>query len=638
MALITLQESATFLTTSLGTDFVSHAYTALDGLSTQLAASAAAIAASSSSSSAFSALTSSQGAAGSALTVSSAPLLSSSSPSSSADNIAALMTPTGEQFRALLLATLTTCVLTSVSIHPQQLDVVARLTKLLWSIVFRPGVVQDRVVRAQATHCLREIEACFPGMLASSTASILRTFEQERTHARASLASLYLTVVLNHWYASASDSGADHEAAAAHVEESRLARPPESGFVSTPMETVRLGRRSEFQPADRSVEANESLLQDFRRALPMLLEQCPDFPAHVQSLVLLALTDGMQRASVPTDALRARFFRLVTSRSPLLVHAAFALRTRFPRALAESTIDRELTMRLVRAVGDPLLRIEERLLYCRWLASLQHAFPALSTQRSVFLKGKVLVRDPQSRVVDSQVSTAYADYVMLFPGPFDPPSIVEGRLNALARSFVPIGRGDMLAKSAAVPAPQCLRDCAMAFAGYESGSVRSWRVMGLMRITYAYASQFVRSLFDSAHATLLDLVLRHPHFCEPILALVKTRSPLSSSDVNMFSSLLPSIVNQLVDLSMPKFRAQMYHYLRILEVAADTPDLSPAGSHSNEHVPIRMHAHGVQESFVFCMLSLGGSRRTTFVIGSLGTVFWPFAAQPSACTPLRIRA
>lgn len=223
-----------------------------------------------------------------------------------------------------------------------------------------------RSVRATACDCLRELEACSPGLLSHHLELLagLRLREGSRLHQ--AYAGLHVLVLRNavHQLIQEAGAGAEHLKAllgggTTMAWEAEQDSGPMKNTDSACLSSLIVGPMGTIPTLQTGPDCKE-----LRSVLSSLLEESYLLTPHCQASLLYRLTEVVAMVpGVPPSVFRAQLLRLLGTSEVCLLHATLLMKCAFTDSLFSAEDEAFLLKRLVVLSQHPLLSAPEKLFY-----------------------------------------------------------------------------------------------------------------------------------------------------------------------------------------------------------------------------------------------------------------------------------
>ncbi|KAL6111420.1 ap5b1 [Pungitius sinensis] len=430
--------------------------------------------------------------------------------------------PKSVQFRCQLLVALTavlvctSCVAIRSRASQDFLDLLLQMVQDTGDLRGDDGL---RSPRATACDCLRELEACSPGLLAQRLELLggLRQRESSRLHQ--AYAALHTLVLRNAVYRLARDTGAGGEHLKALLggntwvawEAELDSGPANDGDCSAALSSLTLGPMGTVPTLQTGPDCKE-----LRSVLSSLLEESYLLTPLCQAALLHRLTEVVAMVpGVPPAVFRAQLLRLLGTSEVCLLHAMLLLKCAFTDSLFSAEDEAFLLQRLVVLSQHPLLSAPEKLFYVDCLlhfpenrpigcgADGDEALPVLLTPR---------------------LASALA------PTVFDDGATGLARLNLLSLVFLEEVEGEEGEESRGLAylyehLASLLR--VVSNGGGRELVVTSFRAAFLFLFYFCHVERYCHSLTEE----LCQLYLRHAHLAPHVINLAdRVQEKLAGSD------------------------------------------------------------------------------------------------------------
>ncbi|XP_070849622.1 AP-5 complex subunit beta-1 [Chaetodon trifascialis] len=277
--------------------------------------------------------------------------------------------PKSVQFRCHLLLALTS-VLVCTDCMSSRSRAAQDFVELLLQIVEDTGDLQGegalRSLRATACDCLRELEACSPGLLAQrlELLAVLRQREASRLHQ--AYTGLHILVLRNAVYRLSQETGASGEHLKALLGgntsvawEAEQDSGPMNSKDSAMMSSLILGPMGTVPALHTGPDCKE-----LRSVLSSLLEESYLLTPLCQAALLHRLTEVVAMVpGVPPAIFRAQLLRLLGTSEVCLLHTTLLMKCAFTDSLFSAEDEAFILKRLVVLSQHPLLSTPEKLFY-----------------------------------------------------------------------------------------------------------------------------------------------------------------------------------------------------------------------------------------------------------------------------------
>ncbi|KAM8915715.1 AP-5 complex subunit beta-1 isoform 1-T2 [Spinachia spinachia] len=442
--------------------------------------------------------------------------------------------PKSVQFRCQLLVALTT-VLVCTSCVGIRSRASRDFLDLLLQMVQDTGDLRGddglRSTRATACDCLRELEACSPGLLAQRLELLGGLRQRETSRLHQAYAGLHTLVLRNAVYRLAQDTGASGEHLKALLEGNTWVAELDSGRMndgdcSDALSSLTLGPMGTVPTLQTGPDCKE-----LRSVLSSLLEESYLLTPLCQAALLHRLTEVVSMVpGVPPAVFRAQLLRLLGTSEVCLLHATLLLKCAFTDSLFSAEDEAFVLQRLVVLSQHPLLSAAEKLFYIDCLlhfpenrpigcgADGDEALPVLLTPR---------------------LASALA------PTVFDDGATGLARLNLLSLVYqeeVEGGEGEESRGLAYLYQHLSSLLRIVANGGGRELVVTSFRAAFLFLFYFCHVGRYCRSLTEE----LCQLYLRHGHLAPHVINLadrVQEKLPESNWAVGFLRALQGVITN-----------------------------------------------------------------------------------------------
>uniref|UniRef100_A0A3Q3LS49 AP-5 complex subunit beta-1 n=1 Tax=Labrus bergylta TaxID=56723 RepID=A0A3Q3LS49_9LABR len=273
------------------------------------------------------------------------------------------------QFRCQLLLALTSALICTSCVSNQSRasqDFLDLLLQVAQDTSDLQGDGALRYLRAAACDCLRELEACSPGLLSQHLELLGGLRQREGSRLHQAYAGLHTLVLRNSVYQLTQEAGAGAEHLKALLggnttvaweaeQDSGLMKHKDSALLASlilgPMGTV-----PTLQTGSDSKE--------LRSVLSSLLEESYLLTPMCQASLLYRLTEVVAMVpGVPPSVFRAQLLRLLGTSEVCLLHATLLMKCAFTDSLFSAEDEAFILKRLVVLSQHPLLSTPEKLLY-----------------------------------------------------------------------------------------------------------------------------------------------------------------------------------------------------------------------------------------------------------------------------------
>ncbi|XP_034389099.1 AP-5 complex subunit beta-1 [Cyclopterus lumpus] len=278
--------------------------------------------------------------------------------------------PKSVQFRCHLLLALTTvlvctaCMSVRSCVSQDFLDLLLQMAQDTGDL---HGDGALRSLRATACDCLRELEACSPGLLSQRLELLGGLRQRETSRLHQAYAGLHTLVLRNAVYRLTQDTGAGAEHLKALLEgntsvawEAELDSGPMSDKdPSAILSSLILGPMGTVPTLQTGPDCKE-----LRSVLSSLLEESYLLTPLCQAALLHRLTEVVAMVpGVPPAVFRAQLLRLLGTSEVCLLHATLLLKCAFTDSLFSAEDEAFILQRLVVLSQHPLLGTPEKLFY-----------------------------------------------------------------------------------------------------------------------------------------------------------------------------------------------------------------------------------------------------------------------------------
>ncbi|XP_068451205.1 AP-5 complex subunit beta-1 [Clinocottus analis] len=280
--------------------------------------------------------------------------------------------PKSVQFRCHLLLALTTVLVCTACVSGRScasrdfLDLLLRMAQDTGDL---HGDGALRSVRATACDCLRELEACSPGLLSQRLELLGGLRQRETSRLHQAYAGLHALVLRNAVYRLTQDTdtgaGAEHlkallEGNTSVAWEAELDSGPTSDKdPSAVLSSLILGPMGTVPTLQTGPDCKE-----LRSVLSSLLEESYLLTPLCQAALLHRLTELVAMVpGVPPAVFRAQLLRLLGTSEVCLLHATLLLKCAFTDSLFSAEDEAFILQRLVVLSQHPLLSTPEKLFY-----------------------------------------------------------------------------------------------------------------------------------------------------------------------------------------------------------------------------------------------------------------------------------
>ncbi|CAL8336386.1 unnamed protein product [Lota lota] len=326
------------------------------------------------------------------------------------------------EFRCQLLLTLTTVLVSTccVSTHSHaSRDFLELLLQLVQDTSYDPhGDVPSalRSTRAAACECLRELEACSPGLLSPHLELLNGLRQQENPRHHQALSGLYAVVLRNGVHLLARQTGAGPESLKALLGGNAVvawdAEPDSAALINRdaplPSVLVPVGAAPTFQTGPECKE--------LRSVLSSLLEESYLLTPLSQAALLHALIEIVAMVSGVSPAIfKAQLLRLLGTSKVCLFHATLLMKAAFTDSLFSAEDEAFVLKRLVALCQHPLMSTAAKLFYTDCLlhfpenrpiggADGEEALPVLLTPRLAAALVPTVFNDPATMLARLNVA------------------------------------------------------------------------------------------------------------------------------------------------------------------------------------------------------------------------------------------
>ncbi|KAJ3602578.1 hypothetical protein NHX12_030330 [Muraenolepis orangiensis] len=307
--------------------------------------------------------------------------------------------PKHTEFRCQLLLGLTgvlvatSCV--SARSHASQ-DFLELLLRLVQDTYYDPHAdasSSPRSVRATACECLRELEACCPGLLSQHLELLNGLRQQENSRHHQALSGLYTLVLRNAVHLLARQTGAGAESLKALLGGNAV-----SAWEAEPDSVKPIHRDAPLPSVLVPIGAVPTLqtgpeCKELRSILSSLLEESYLLTPLAQAALLHGLTEVVAMVSGVSPAIfKAQLLRLLGTSKVCLFHSTLLMKAAFTDSLFSAEDEAFVLKRLVALCQHPLLATADKLFYTDCLlhfpenrpiggADGEEALPVLLTPR-----------------------------------------------------------------------------------------------------------------------------------------------------------------------------------------------------------------------------------------------------------------
>uniref|UniRef100_A0A6B2KXC1 Uncharacterized protein n=1 Tax=Arcella intermedia TaxID=1963864 RepID=A0A6B2KXC1_9EUKA len=339
--------------------------------------------------------------------------------------------------RCQLLVTLTNIIITTDIIQEQR--TFESFVDFLFDIISNVNSSPDRVLRATACECLRELEESYPGLLGTALGHFFLFAQKELSHAFAAYTALF-EIVLHHQMMILSSL---HQLPFMGLSSnSQLPSLPSFPSIKSPSHVPSLFDTKEplvpfvlpenfnhflhmippeqflrIVPFEYHIEA---YVTDIKRAIQFISEAVLRTPKIVQFCGVVGLIEPVRGCGVAKEAFRHRFHKFFTTDDFLQIHLVFLLLVEFTGDGVFSVSEmEEFVKRLLVAVDDYQVCWEQRFLVLDWLYYFKNLLEQLHLHQftaSPWTLTLLNLMDPSD---------------IYFPFILDPLPIKEAKLHAL---------------------------------------------------------------------------------------------------------------------------------------------------------------------------------------------------------------
>nr|XP_040059611.1 AP-5 complex subunit beta-1 [Gasterosteus aculeatus aculeatus] len=469
--------------------------------------------------------------------------------------------PKSVQFRCQLLVALTavlvcaSCVATRSRASQDFLDLLLQLVQDTGDLRGDDGL---RSPRAAACDCLRELEACSPGLLAQRLELLGGLRQRETSRLHQAYAGLHALVLRNAVYRLARDTGAGGEQLKALLggnawvawEAELDSGPVDDGDCSAALSSLALGPMGTVPTLQTGPDCKE-----LRSVLSSLLEESYLLTPLCQAALLHRLTEVVAMVpGVPPAVFRAQLLRLLGTSEVCLLHATLLLKCAFTDSLFSAEDEAFLLQRLVVLAQHPLLSAPEKLFHV-----------------------DCLLHFPENRPIGCGADGDEAPPVLLTPrlasalAPtvFDDGATGLARLNLLSLVYLEEAEGGEGEESRGLAylyehVGTLLR--VVASGGGRELVVTAFRAVFLFLFYFCHVERYCRSLTEE----LCQLYLRHAHLAPHAINLAdRVQEKLAESDWAVgFLRALQGVITMAPPTSLT-WRGLGYHLKALARVAEE---------------------------------------------------------------------
>ncbi|XP_031136017.1 AP-5 complex subunit beta-1 [Sander lucioperca] len=223
-----------------------------------------------------------------------------------------------------------------------------------------------RSLRATACDCLRELEACSPGLLSQRLELLSGLRQRETSRLHQAYAGLHTLVLRNAVYQLTQETGAGAEHLKALLGgntsvawEAELDSGPTQDEDPAVLSSLILGPMGTVPTLQTGPDCKE-----LRSVLSSLLEESYLLTAPCQAALLHRLTEVVAMVpGVPPAVFRAQLLRLLGTSEVCLLHTTLLMKCAFTDSLFSAEDEAFILQRLVVLSQHPLLRTPEKLFY-----------------------------------------------------------------------------------------------------------------------------------------------------------------------------------------------------------------------------------------------------------------------------------
>ncbi|KAM4588846.1 AP-5 complex subunit beta-1 [Odontesthes bonariensis] len=277
--------------------------------------------------------------------------------------------PKSLQFRCQLLVAVA-CVLVCSSCASSRSRASLEFVDLLLQTAQDPGDIQgdgaQRALRATACDCLREMEACCPGLLSQRHELLGGLRQKETSRLHQAFAGLHTLVLRNAVYQLTQETGAgadDLKALLGGNASVSWEADQDSGPVerndSVPLSSLIRGPMGTVPTLHTGPDCKE-----LRTVLSSLLEESYLLTPLCQAALLFRLTEVVAMVpAIPPAIFRAQLLRLLGTSEVCLLHTTLLMKSAFTDSLFSAEDEGFILKRLVVLSQHPLLSTPEKLFY-----------------------------------------------------------------------------------------------------------------------------------------------------------------------------------------------------------------------------------------------------------------------------------
>ncbi|CAL1607655.1 unnamed protein product [Knipowitschia caucasica] len=414
----------------------------------------------------------------------------------------------------------------------------------------------SRSLRATACDCLREMEACCPGLLSQHLELLGALRQRESSRLHQAYTELYSLVLRNSVLQLAQDTGSGPEQLKALLEgdvcvASEVTQDSDlmNGKDVSALSSLVLGPMGAVPTLQTGPECKE-----LRSILSSLLEDSYLLTSLAQSSLLQKLIELVAMVpGVSPSIFRAQLLRLLGTTEVSLLHTTLLMKSAFTDSLFSAEDEEFLLKRLVVLSQHPLLSTAEKLFYLDCLLHFPENRPIGSGDRDEVLP---VLFTPQ--LATALVPTVFNDRVTMLT-----------RFNLLSMVYVEDGE-DEEGKGLAY-----LYEHLVALLGIVGNGGNRDTVSTFFRASFLFLSHFGHIENFSRHLIkrLCELYLDHTHLAPQLINLAnETQSKLPDS--NFTVALLQGFQRTITKVSLTNLKSQeLTCHLRVLSRVAEERDI-----------------------------------------------------------------
>ncbi|KAM9364418.1 AP-5 complex subunit beta-1 [Pholidichthys leucotaenia] len=474
------------------------------------------------------------------------------------------------QFRCHLLLALTSVLIcTSCVSHRSSasLDFLVLLLQVSQDPSDINGDAALRSLRATACDCLRELEACCPGLLSQRLELLARLRQQETSRLHQAYAGLQILVLRNAVYRLTQEAGAGAEHlkallggnAAAEWEAEQNSELTATVKDSAILSSLILGPMGTVPTLQTGADCKE-----LRSVLSSLLDESYLLTPLCQAGLLRRVTEVVAMVpGVPPAIFRTHLLRLLGTCEVCLLHATLLMKCMFTDSLFSSEDEAFILKRLIMLSQHPLLSTPEKLFYMDCILHFPENRPISCGEDSLPVQLTQQLALPLSPTVFNDSATMLARLNLLSLVCLEEGEQEEGDGEG-AKSLGVSYLCDQVASLLRIVENDCSREIV----------VPSFRAAFLFLSHFHHMEVYTSSLSKQ----LCRLYLRHPRLAPHLINLAdqtQDRLPESSWAVRFLSALQAVITGAFIAQLTPQ---DLACHLKILTRVAEEGNISQSNT------------------------------------------------------------